>query len=441
MLALTATPLCIVVLPKALQQRVAAALGSLLARGCICSFATMRILLVTVLVCLALSGSASAGSNPHNITKPAPAKPEKPHVQPPKGCRGCPTAWAYISSTPGLSAVAGLLKAIGLDAALAGPFNGTLALPTNDAVAAYTAQFKADVTAHPEVFNSFLAKLLNYHFILRSAPAWQLDTIALSTRYMSWNAFPHRVTFVVDKSAVPKAAPKTWQWSAKSWANKPLPRLFPVSHIVDEQGKNVTFAKKDTFVQGGGVIHSINAVLGASDVFPSLTAAGAAYPQTMSSLMAMVDQVSAALNISVIDQIENTPGTLATPSNLAIIATLTQFPIIPTPQMLYALLAYHLCPAPGGSVKGLLYTRFTTNPKFNPCLTLLGIDKKEPSLKLQYKSTANADVLKPDTNTITFLDLNNEAAQAGILVPDITTPLAVTHVIDTVLLPPVSNLA
>lgn len=32
--------------------------------------------------------------------------------------------------------------------------------------------------------------------------------------------------------------------------------------------------------------------------------------------MAMVDQVSAALNISVIDQIENTPGTLATPSNL-----------------------------------------------------------------------------------------------------------------------------
>lgn len=47
-----------------------------------------------------------------------------------------------------------------------------LLLPANclmplQAVAAYTAQFKADVTAHPEVFNSFLAKLLNYHFILR----------------------------------------------------------------------------------------------------------------------------------------------------------------------------------------------------------------------------------------------------------------------------------
>jgi hypothetical protein len=33
-----------------------------------------------------------------------------------------------------------------------------------------------------------------------------------------------------------------------------------VSHIIDEQGKDVTFATKDAFVQGGGVIHSINAV-------------------------------------------------------------------------------------------------------------------------------------------------------------------------------------
>jgi hypothetical protein len=30
------------------------------------------------------------------------------------------------------------------------------------------------------------------------------------------------------------------------------------------------------------------------------------------------------------------------------------FPITPTPQQLYALLAYHLCPAPGGRVQGLL---------------------------------------------------------------------------------------
>jgi hypothetical protein len=41
---------------------------------------------------------------------------------------------------------------------------------------------------------------------------------------------------------------------------RPLPRVFPVSFLVDEQGKNATFVTKDAFVQGGGVIHSINAV-------------------------------------------------------------------------------------------------------------------------------------------------------------------------------------
>jgi hypothetical protein len=35
------------------------------------------------------------------------------------------------------------------------------------AVAAYVAQLKGNVTAYPEVFNNFLTKLLNYHFILR----------------------------------------------------------------------------------------------------------------------------------------------------------------------------------------------------------------------------------------------------------------------------------
>jgi uncharacterized protein YlzI (FlbEa/FlbD family) len=35
----------------------------------------------------------------------------------------------------------------------------------------------------------------------------------------------------------------------------------------------------------------------------------------MSSLLAMLAQVSAALNVSLIEQIENTPGTLATLNN------------------------------------------------------------------------------------------------------------------------------
>jgi hypothetical protein len=67
-------------------------------------------------------------------------KPDRPHVSP-KGCSGCPTAWAYISSQASLSAVAGLLQTIGLDAALNGSFTGTLVLPTNDVRAAWFASF------------------------------------------------------------------------------------------------------------------------------------------------------------------------------------------------------------------------------------------------------------------------------------------------------------
>jgi hypothetical protein len=57
-------------------------------------------------------------------------------VYPPKDCGCSITAWAYITSQPSLSAVAGLLQTIGLDKALQGPFTGTLVLPTNDVRAA-----------------------------------------------------------------------------------------------------------------------------------------------------------------------------------------------------------------------------------------------------------------------------------------------------------------
>lgn len=42
------------------------------------------------------------------------------------------TAWDYITSNPDLSSIAGVLKQLGLDAKLKGPFTGTLLLPTND---------------------------------------------------------------------------------------------------------------------------------------------------------------------------------------------------------------------------------------------------------------------------------------------------------------------
>jgi hypothetical protein len=55
-------------------------------------------------------------------------------------------------------------------------------------------------------------------------------------------------------------------------------------------------------------------VLNAYDIYPSVTAAGEANPE-LSTLLGALAQVSAALNISVINQIENTPGTLAAPTN------------------------------------------------------------------------------------------------------------------------------
>jgi hypothetical protein len=65
--------------------------------------------------------------------------------------------------------------------------------------------------------------------------------------------------FVVDAS-ISKRAPSSWQWSDKPTHSRTLPRMFSVSHVVDEQGHNVTFVTKDAFVAGGGVIHTINAV-------------------------------------------------------------------------------------------------------------------------------------------------------------------------------------
>jgi hypothetical protein len=77
------------------------------------------------------------------------------------------------------------------------------------------------------------------------------------------------VQFVVDKD-VSKRAPKSWQWSRKNMKNRPMPRVYAVDYIVDEQGNNVTFAAKDAYVLGGGVIHQINAVRTFADNLSSL---------------------------------------------------------------------------------------------------------------------------------------------------------------------------
>jgi hypothetical protein len=57
-------------------------------------------------------------------------------------------------------------------------------------------------------------------------------------------------------------------------------------------------------------------VLNAYDIYPSVLAAGAANPE-LSDLMAAIAQASAGLNISIADEIENTPGTFVAPTNEA----------------------------------------------------------------------------------------------------------------------------
>ncbi|WIA15850.1 hypothetical protein OEZ85_012604 [Tetradesmus obliquus] len=401
----------------------------------------MRVLLLTVLACVVLFGSASA-LGLDDIKRPS--KPDsKPHVYPKGGCSACSatTAWDYISSTPSLSAVAGLIKAIGLDKALMGPFTGTLALPTNEAVAAYVAQIKADTAPYPDVFNNFLTKLLNYHFILRSAPAWQLDTVTLSTRYRNpWTAGPHTVTFVVDPS-VSKRAPKDWQWSRKSMHNRPMPRVFAVTHIVDEQGNNVTFASKDNFVLGGGVIHSINAVLNANDIYPSHTASANSIPEK-EALLDLITQVSAALNISMLELLEDRPGTILSPTSEAFAKLQAELSITPTPQQLYDVLAYHFCPSPDNSVKGLLYFPFTKNKKYNPCKTLLATNKPTTGLPGLLFSNTPTGLTTPQDLTVTYLNgLTGGQGTSNIVLTGITTPLAVTHLVDTVMVPPLGALA
>jgi hypothetical protein len=62
---------------------------------------------------------------------------DRPFLRPKVCSSKCPTAWAYISSQPSLSAVAGLLRTVGLDTALSGPFPNTLLLPTNEVCRMY----------------------------------------------------------------------------------------------------------------------------------------------------------------------------------------------------------------------------------------------------------------------------------------------------------------
>jgi hypothetical protein len=92
----------------------------------------------------------------------------------------------------------------------------------------------------------------------------------------------------------------------------------PCFYLRDKQGFNVTFAKVDARIAGGGVIHAIDSVLQPTDHYPSLTAALTRNPATFSELTKFLlsrEEQLAPLKMSIINTLETTPGYFAAPVN------------------------------------------------------------------------------------------------------------------------------
>jgi hypothetical protein len=121
--------------------------------------------------------------------------------------------------------------------------------------------------------------------------------------YWSINAVPHKVTAMVDGASQPDASVQGYRRSY---------------YLRDEQGFNVTFAGGDAIVYGGGVIHAVNQVLQAGDLYPSVTAVLTRNPDSFSfitNLISDADDLLAPYNISIVSMFETKPGSIALPVN------------------------------------------------------------------------------------------------------------------------------
>ncbi|WIA36027.1 hypothetical protein OEZ86_007388 [Tetradesmus obliquus] len=394
-----------------------------------------------LVILLALLGHAAAAA------EPAGKHPGKQQPEPEQQQR--PVAWAWISQQPQLSSIAGILTLIGADKQLSGPFTGTLLLPTNEAVAEYASRLQAplqiaDTDALQPFWKLFFSSLIDYHVLLARVYAKQWEASRQhSTRYFSSNGLPHSVTFLANSSCTPvlpsraagSANPKA-AGSRRGKAGKAAPPTEPCRSVAvqDEQGNNVTFAEARTAVQGGGVIHTVNAVLQPNDIFPSLAAVLAA--MDFSDLSGVLQQIDAGLNITVLADLEKTPGTLAAPTNEAFIGLDLSGAGAAT---LLRIVTYHFCP--DTQPWKLVYTPFTSPTKRNPCITLLGRTTGQAALlQLTYKQQSSALDAAPDmwvsyptsagNNTVTV------NSTATIVMADITVPLHVVHAVSKLLLPP-----
>ncbi|WIA38984.1 hypothetical protein OEZ86_005136 [Tetradesmus obliquus] len=249
---------------------------------------------VTLLACFALLGCVKADE--------ATAANYRPRT---------PTAWSLITSNPALSQVAGIMQRLGLQPALSGPFSGTLLLPTNQAVEDYMAEVELlhqenGTFATPAIERRMWAPLLNYHQLPRAVSTRQKGmAVTLDTKHVdqdaallarsnhlpatrtfnkpSGNGPFHKLRFLCSGAAraaavTPDADPQTF-------------KRCEVTSIRDEQNTTTRFVSKNTAVLGGGLIHTVNAVLQPNDVYPSLAALLTQDPE-LSVLAAVVQAVS-----------------------------------------------------------------------------------------------------------------------------------------------------
>lgn len=139
--------------------------------------------------------------------------------------------------------------------------------------------------------------------LLHRVFAYQWRRLAYSTLYWSINAVPHKITAMVDGASQPDASVQGYRRSY---------------YLRDEQGFNVTFAGGDAIVYGGGVIHAVNQVLQAGDLYPSVTAVLTRNPDSFSyvtNLISDADDLLAPYNISIVSMLETKPGSIALPVN------------------------------------------------------------------------------------------------------------------------------
>lgn len=349
-------------------------------------------------------------------------------------CAPLPTAYQLMSSNPNFTIATALVEQLGLVGVLNGSFTGTILLPTDAAFTAYLSTMAINPLEPQYIayLPAFLGPLLEYHVLLRRLFSWQLRPMAYSTVYMSINAIPHKVTAVYNGTC-PMSARKSGGKDGDKGYWKGCTRSY---YLRDEQGFNVTFAGVDAMIFGGGVVHAINSVLQPNDIYPSITAALTRNPTLFSNITAVVlavDQALAPLNISVLNTIETTPGSMAAPVNSAFIGLDTSGLTL---QYLLQTLLYHFCPA--SSPAAILRTPYN-QPGFNPCLTALNAANPGFSTGLDYFFQLAATFGQPPTMRISYVSgaVNQLVIErTTILMADVKTPISSTVAINRIMLPP-----